>query len=368
MAGKQQIRFCMAADGVRIAYATAGQGPPLVKTANYLTHLEHDWESPVWRHWLRELARHHTLVRYDQRGCGLSDWNVDDLSMDGWLRDLETVVDAAGLERFALLGLSQGAAVAVAYAARHPDRVTHLVLYGGYAQGRLSRSTGAEEVLEAETLINVIRVGWGRDNPAFRQIFTTLLMPEASEEQKRWLDHLARISTTPDNAAAMERAFYGIDVVREARSVSARSLVAHARDDAAVPFEAGRALASLVPGARFLQLASRNHVLTEDEPAWARFVAEVHEFLGSVRPETAAAEPRPDFPELTSREREVLELLARGLDNDAIAGRLFVTSKTVRNYVSTLYGKLQVPSRGRAIVLAREAGLGRDAAVDRDAG
>lgn len=356
---KQEIRFCTAPDGVRIAYATAGQGPPLVKTANYLTHLEHDWESPVWGHWLRELARHHTLVRYDERGCGLSDWDVDDYSMEGWLRDLETVVDAAGLERFALLGLSQGAAVSVAYAARHPERVTHLVLCGGYARGRLCRSPSPEEVLEAETMINVIRVGWGRDNPAFRQLFATLLMPDGSEEQKGWLDRLARVSTTPENAAAMERAFYRIDVAREARSVTAPTLVVHARDDAAVSFDAGRSLAGLIPGARFVQLESRNHVFTEEEPAWERFVAELHEFLG-VAGWPAAARPGAVFPDLTPREREVLELVARGLDNDAIAARLHLTPKTVRNYVSTIYDKLAVPSRARAIVLARQAGLGRD--------
>ncbi|HEX6201609.1 MAG TPA: alpha/beta fold hydrolase [Thermoanaerobaculia bacterium] len=356
---KQEIRFCTAADGVRLAWATAGEGPPLVKTANYLTHLEHDWESPVWEHWLGELARHHTLVRYDERGSGLSDWQVDDFSMDGWVRDLEAVVDAAGLDRFALLGLSQGAAVGVAYAARHPERVTHLVLYGGYARGRLRRDPSPEERLEAETMINVIRVGWGRDNPAFRRLFGTLLMPGGSEEQKRWLDRLARVSTTPENAAAMERAFYAIDVGEAARAVTSPTLVVHARDDAAVPFAAGRELAALVPGSRFVPLESRNHVLTAEEPAWGRFVAELHDFLGVVGPTAAAAAPRRAFPELTPREAEVLDLLARGLDNQAIAGRLFVTPKTVRNYVSTLYDKLGVPSRARAIVLAREAGLGR---------
>ena len=347
---------------MRIAYATAGQGPPLVKTANYLTHLEHDWESPVWGHWLRELARHHTLVRYDERGSGLSDWQVEDFSMRGWLADLEAVVEAAGLERFALLGLSQGAAVAVAYAARHPARVSHLVLFGGYAEGRLKRARSAADALEAETMVNVIRVGWGRDNPAFRRLFGTLLMPEGSEEQRRWLDRLARVSTTPENAAAMEAAFYLIDVVDAARAVSVPTLVLHARDDAAVPFEAGRKLAALVPDSRFVQLESRNHVLAEEEPAWERFVAELRGFLGVVGGEEEPAAPERVFPELTPREGEVLDLVARGLDNREIAERLVVTPKTVRNYVSTIYDKLQVTSRAQAIVLAREAGLGRSPA------
>ncbi len=353
---KQQIRICTTPGGVRIAYATAGQGPPLVKTANYLTHLEHDWESPVWGHWLRELAGRHTLVRYDERGCGLSDWDVDDLSMDAWVEDLEAVVDAAGLDRFALLGLSQGASVSIAYAARHPERVERLVLCGGYARGRFHRGLDERQRLEAETLINAIRVGWGRDNPAFRQLFTTLLMPEGSAEQKRWLDRLARISTSPDNAAAMERAFYGIDVTAEAPRVAAPALVLHAVDDAAVPFEEGRLLAGLLPAARFVQLDSRNHVLTEEEPAWERFVAELRDFLAAGGGHAAG----PPFPGLTPREGEVLDLLARGLDNDTIAARLSVTPKTVRNYVSIVYDKLGVPSRARAIVLAREAGLGRD--------
>lgn len=363
---RQEIRFCRAPDGVRLAYATSGplsapasgRAPALVKAANYLTHLEHDWESPVWHHWLRELSRHHVLVRYDERGCGLSDRDVDDLSMAGWVRDLEAVVDAAGLERFALLGLSQGAAVSVAYAHRHPERVSHLILYGGYARGRFHRGLAERERLEAETMINAIRVGWGRENPAFRQLFSTLLMPGGTEEQKEWLNRLARVSTSPEAAAAMERAFYGIDVTREARATAVPSLVLHARHDATIPFEEGRRLAGLLPDARFVQLESRNHVLTEEEPAWSRFLAEVRRFLGVPAGGRPDAAPRDAFPELTPRELEVLELVARGLDNTAISERLFVTPKTVRNYVSTLYDKLRVGSRARAVVVAREAGLG----------
>ena len=358
---RQEIRFSRTADGVRIAYATAGHGPPLVKAANYLTHLEHDWESPVWRPWLRELARHHTLVRYDQRGCGLSDRDVEGFSMAGWLADLEAVVDAADLPRFALLGLSQGAAVSVAYAERHPERVSHLVLYGGYARGRFHRGLSERGALEAETMINAMRVGWGRDNPAFRQLFSTLLMPEGSPEQKASLDRLARVSTSPEQAAAMERAFYGIDVTAEARRVRVPSLVLHARDDATIPFEEGRLLASLLPDARFVPLESRNHVLTEEEPAWERFVSEVRAFLGVREREVPDAAAGAELAELTPREREVLELVARGLDNDTIAGQLHLTPKTVRNYVSRVYDKLGVPTRARAIVVAREAGLGRGA-------
>lgn len=359
---EQEIRFCTAADGVRIAYATVGSGPPLVKAANYLTHLEHDWNGPVWRHWLRGLARQHTLVRYDERGCGLSDWDVDTFSLDAWVRDLETVVEAVGLERFPLLGISQGAAVSVAYAVKHPEKVTHLILYGGYARGRFNRDLTPEERLQAETMINVIRVGWGKENPAFRQLFTTMLIPEGTEAQMDWLNELAHISATPENAAKMERAFYHIDVTDLAQQVTMPTLVLHSRNDAGIPFEEGRLLAGLIPGARFVPLDSQNHILLDGEPAWTRFLAEVHAFLGVIGPEEETMNPQELFPELTPRERDVLELMAQGASNKAIAEQLVVTPKTVRNYVSRIYSKLGVDTRAQAIVLAREAGLGQASA------
>lgn len=353
----QQIRFCSAADGVRIAYATGGAGPPLVKAANYLTHLKHDWQGPVWRHWWRALAENHTLVRYDERGCGLSDWDVTDLSLDAWVRDLEAVVSSLGLTRFPLLGISQGASVSIAYTVRHPEKVSHLILYGGYARGRLRRNGDAEAMLQAETMINVIRVGWGKENPAFRQLFTSMLIPDGTNAQMRSLNELARISATPENAAAMERAFYEIDVTDLAQQVTTPTLVLHCRHDAAIPFEEGRLLAGLIPGARFVPLDGRNHILLEDEPAWPRFLAEVNAFLRVIGPEQEAATPEELFPELTPRERDVLELMAQGAGNDTIAESLVITPKTVRNYVSRIYSKLHVDSRAQAIVLAREAGL-----------
>jgi len=355
---QQQIRFTDS-DGVGLAYATAGSGPPLVKTANYLTHLEHDWHSPVWRHWLEALASHHTLVRYDERGCGLSDRDVSDFSVAAWVRDLEAVVDALGLQRFPLLGISQGASVSIAYAVRHPERVSHLVLYGGYARGRFHRDLSDEELLQAETMINVIRVGWGQQNPAFRQLFTTMLIPDATPEQARWLNELARISTSPECAAAMERAFYDIEVTALARQVEVPTLVLHARGDATIPFEEGRLLAGLIPDARFVPLQSSNHVLVADEPAWSRFRAEVDAFLGAVGPEEADVVGSEVFPELTPRELETLELIARGASNEAIAEQLVVTPKTVRNVVSRIYTKLGVHRRAEVVVLAREAGLGK---------
>ncbi len=355
---EQEIRFCTAADGVRIAYATSGSGPPMVKAANYLTHLEHDWNGPVWWHWLQELGRHHTLVRYDERGCGLSDWDVTDCSIDAWVQDMEAVVDALGLERFPLLGISQGASVSVAYAVKHPERVTHLVLFGGYARGRFNRNLSDEEMLQAETMINVIRVGWGKENPAFRQLFSTMLMPDGTQAQHDCLNELARLSSSPENTAVMERVMYQIDVTDLARQVTTPGLVLHPRSDASVPFEEGRLLAALIPDARFVPLESRNHILVENEPAWTRFLAEVRAFLGVIGPENDTGGPRELFPELTPRELDVLRLLAAGAGNEDIAAQLVIAPKTVRNYVSHIYEKLGVDSRAKAIVLAREAGLG----------
>jgi pimeloyl-ACP methyl ester carboxylesterase/DNA-binding winged helix-turn-helix (wHTH) protein len=281
-AGRQQILFCRAHDGVRIAYAKSGDpvAPPLVKPANWLTHLEFDWNSPVWRHWLREMGRGHSLIRYDERGCGLSDHDAADVSFDAWVRDLEAVVDAERLERFSMLGISQGCAVAIAYAVRHPERVDKLVLYGGYAIGRGHRNMTPQEELERTLLLNLIRVGWGRDNPAFRQVFGALFLPEGTAEQHQWFNDLAK--TMPmENALRVRETTDMIDVRTEAAQVRAPTLVLHARGDGMIPFEIGRQLAALIPGARFVSLESRNHVLLETEPAWARFVDEVRAFLGS---------------------------------------------------------------------------------------
>ena len=276
----QQIRFCRAHDGARIAYATSGAKGrrALVKPANWLTHLEVDWNSPVWRHWLHELGRDHTLIRYDERGCGLSDHDAEDISFDAWVRDLEAVVDAEGLERFPILGISQGCAVAIEYASRHPERVTQLVLYGGYAIGRSHRNLTPQQELEQNLLVNLIRVGWGQDNPAFRQVFGTLFLPEGTPEQHQWFDDLAR--TMPmENAVRVREITDDIDVREQAAALDVPTLVLHSRGDAMIPFEIGRQLAALIPRARFVPLESRNHVLLESEPAWTRFLEEVRAFL-----------------------------------------------------------------------------------------
>ena len=351
---RQQIRFCDAPDGVRLAVATSGRGPPLVKAANYLTHVEHDWDHPVWSHWLQGMSEHFTLIRYDERGCGLSDWDVDDISMDAWVQDLECVVDRLGIDRFALLGVSQGAAVSVAYAVRHPERVSRLVLYGGYAQGRLRRSSNEDDLREAELFVESIRLGWGRDNPAFRQLFTSHFLPGGTKEQMDAFNELQRLTTSPENAARFERAFYEIDVVDVARQVPVPTLVLHARDDAMVPFEEGRRLAALIPDARFVPLDSRNHILL-DEPAWAEFLGEIRSFVLPASTSHAPADPRVGA--LTARERQVLGLIALGRSNGEIAEHLVVSPHTVRNHINRIFRKLDVDTRAQAIVLARDSGL-----------
>jgi pimeloyl-ACP methyl ester carboxylesterase/DNA-binding CsgD family transcriptional regulator len=354
---RQQIRFCVAPDGVRLAYAVHGSGPPIVRVATWLTHLEFDWESPVWRHWLEGLGERQTVVRYDERGCGLSDHAPGELSVDTWVVDLETVVAAAGLSRFALLGISQGAAIALAYAARHPERVTHLVLYGGYARGRKFRRP--DERKQEEALISAIRAGWDDPDPTFRRVFSMLFLPDGTPEQMAWYDDLLRRSTSPETAARLYDARGNVNVVEIAPRVSAKTLVVHARDDRVVPVEEGRLVASLVPGAELVLLDSANHILLADEPAWASFLSQLHAFLGTEQT------PAPPLIDLSPRELEVLELVAAGLTNEAIAGRLSLSVRTVERHLSNIYAKLRVSGKaGRAAAAARFSRL-RDAPSSR---
>jgi len=275
----QVIRFCTAPDGVRLAYATVGQGPVLVKAANWLSHLEHDWSSPVWRHWMTGLAGNHTLVRYDERGCGLSDWNVNEFNLDAWVLDLETVVDTLGLERFPLLGLSQGASIAIEYAVRHPEKVSHLILYGGYMRGRLQRNPTPQQQEESEVLLQLIRIGWGREHPAFRQVFSSLFLPDGTPEQIDAFNELQRISSSPEIAAKTVQGFQHINVYEQAKRIIQPTLILHAKEDMRIPFEEGRLLAATIPNARLVSLESRNHILLENEPAWGHFLQEMDNFL-----------------------------------------------------------------------------------------
>jgi pimeloyl-ACP methyl ester carboxylesterase/DNA-binding CsgD family transcriptional regulator len=355
MPPRQDLHFCTAHDGTRIAVASIGSGPPLLRAAHWLSHVEHDWTSPVWRPWLAELARGHTYIRYDQRGCGLSDTDVGNVSLDDWVSDLEAVADGLGLARFPLLGMSQGGAVAVAYAVRHPERVSRLVLCGAYGRGALARAETEAQRLEARTLVNLVQVGWGRDNPAFRQVFTSQFIPDGSPAQHQWWNELERLTASPQNAARTLDGFQRVDVSGLAGQVRVPTLVMHARGDARVPFDEGRRLASLIPGARFLPLDSRNHVLLDSEPAWPVFLAELRDFLG----DPARTTTRLLADGLTPAEQAVLQLLAQGLDNRTIAARLGKREKTVRNQVSSVFDKLGVRTRAEAIVHAREHGVDR---------
>lgn len=347
----QRIRFCTAPDGTQLAFATHGSGPPLVRAATWLTHLEHDWESPVWRHWLEDLGQGRTMVRYDERGCGLSDRTPGALSLDTWVSDLECVVDAAGCDRFALLGVSQGGPIAVAYAVRHPERVSHLVLYGTHARGRRRRGD-PEAVARADLLLDVIRHGWDQPNPAFRRTFTTLFLPDGTAEQMAWFDDLQARSCDAGTAVALRRAREQLDVTDRLADVRAPTLVLHAREDACVPFEEGRRLAAGIPGARFVSLDSRNHILLATEPAWARFRDEVRDFLGVAAPAPAD----PGLAGLSDREAEVLGLVADGASNEEIAARLVISERTVERHLTNVYAKFGLSGKAaRAAAAARFA-------------
>ncbi|HWC30669.1 MAG TPA: alpha/beta fold hydrolase [Dehalococcoidia bacterium] len=360
----QEIRFCTTSDGVRIAYASIGHGPVLVKAPNWLTHLEYEWQTPVWRHWWEELARDYTLIRFDQRGAGLSDWNIPEASFESWVRDLEAVVEAAAVDRFALLGISQGGPVAIDYCVRHPERVTHLLLYGAYARGSMNRGRSREE---HEALVTLTREGWGRDNPSYRQLFTSQFMPGATTEQMDWFNELQRTSTTSANAARVQEIGSYINVLDRLHLVTAPTLVLHADRDQRVPFSEGHTLASLIPNAHLVTLSSRNHLTLADEPAWSVLIGNVRHFL-------ATGKPLPDGPgqtevahapagQLTPREVEVLRLIAAGRSNQEIAQELVISFNTVTNHVKNILGKTGCSNRTEAASYAFRNGL-----VSRQAG
>ncbi|KNZ31251.1 MAG: LuxR family transcriptional regulator [Methylibium sp. NZG] len=350
----QQIRFARSHDGVQLAWAASGTGPPLIKAATWLSHLEYDLDSPVWSHLLTGLAAQARLVRYDERGCGLSDWAVTDLSFESWVSDLEAVADAAGEQRFALLGISQGAPIAIAYAVRHPERVSHLVLHGGYARGRLVRSDTPRDREEAETMNKLAELGWGKADPSFRQFFTTQFIPGGTPEQHRWFNELERLSTSPANAVRFMREFARIDVTALLPQVQCPTLVLHSRHDVRQPLEEGRLLATGIPGARFVPIDSGNHLLLADEPGWQRWLDEVRAFL----PTAQAVAEGDAFATLTPRQRELLLLIAQGRDNAQIAATLSLSEKTVRNHITHIFARLGVENRAQAIVRVRD-GWGR---------
>jgi pimeloyl-ACP methyl ester carboxylesterase/DNA-binding CsgD family transcriptional regulator len=351
---RQSIRLTTSADGTTIAWATAGDGPALVKASNWLTHLEYELGSPVWRHWIEFFARHYRLIRYDDRGGGMSEWNATEFSADRSLQDLEKVVEVAEPRQpFVLLGISQGGATAIRYAIEHPEHVSHLILYGVYAQGRaVAADRQAEERHRA--IIALTRLGWGQDNPVYRQLFTSRFIPDGSDEQLRWFTDLCRRTIKPETAARIMEYRLHVDVVPLLSRVSVPTLVLHARGDEAVSLSQGRLVASNIPSARFVELDSRNHILLETEPAWQRFKEEVLAFTG--RPSEGRGRAAV-FRELSPREREILVRIAAGSTNIEIGVQLFISEKTVRNHVTRIFEKLGVHSRAQAIVLAKDEGL-----------
>ena len=358
----QEIRFCSTSDGAKLAYAISGEGPPLVMSASWLTHLEHQWRSLAWRPWLEAFSREHTLVRYDSRGCGLSDRHLGDISFETWVRDFECVVDAAGFDRFDLLGTCQGGPIAMEYAARHPERVSHLVLYGTYVRGRFERTNLPKEVEKARVLLDLLRLGWGQENHAFLQVWASQFQPGGTLEHLRSWSEQQRAATSAENAARLLPISWHLDMTQTVRRLTGPVLVAHPERDAVVPIEEARMLAGLIAGCRFVQLDSENHMPLADEPAWPRFLSEVRSFLAQ---NAAVRPPRSALPlaDLTPRERNVLECIARGLDNAEIAAALGLSEKTVRNHITRVFDKIGVQHRYQAIVLARDAGLGAGTSV-----
>ncbi|HEY4188891.1 MAG TPA: alpha/beta fold hydrolase [Candidatus Limnocylindrales bacterium] len=347
----QEIRFCRAEDGTRLAYAIHGSGPPLVVASCWLGHLQYDWQSPVWRHFLEQLGQIATVVRYDERGFGMSDWAVGDFSLDARLGDLEAVVAASGFERFALLGVSGGSAVALAYAVAHPYRVSRLILNGTVCGEPVALS--GDERDEEETYRSMIRVGWAREDPVFRRVFTSRFIPDATEDQMRWFDDLQRMSTSPANAVASRIGRQAVDIADQLPRITAPTLVLQSLGDQSTTFDNAVVVASLIPDARLVPLASRNHILLADEPAWQVFIDEIRTFMEPERRAPAALVPDTSVEPLSTRELDVLRIAAEGQTNQAIASNLGLSVRTVERHLSNAYGKLGVSGRAaRAAAVA----------------
>lgn len=348
----QEIRFCTSFDGVQLATACYGEGPPLVKAATWLTHIEHDMQSPHTRQWIDELSRHHTFVTYDTRGCGLSDRAAEKISLDAWVHDLEAVVDSYKLERFPLLGISCAGATAVAYAAKHPERVSHLILFGAYSTSYLSTEKTDPQILEmAETLLKLARLGWGAGGAAFRQVFVSKFMPHASAEQQHDFDEYQRETATPEMAEKCLHAMFNINVRTQATNVSCPTLIFHARGDQFVTFHQGRKLASLIPSVRFVPIESDNHVPFAGEPCWESIKLEIRAFLDETEMNSLHAY------KLTVRQTQVLQQVAVGQTNKQIAKLLNLSPRTVEMHVAAANKTLSSTTRAEAVHIATQHSL-----------
>ena len=347
---RQELRFTHLPSGARLAWARSGQGPPLLRAGLWMTHLDHDTQSAIFRPWLERLGRAATVYRYDERGCGLSGADGSAPSLESAVEEIGAVLDAAGLQRVALLGISGGAAPSIAYAARHPDRISHLVLLGGYSHGLMHRSPRPEALAYVEAQARLMELGWGVPNAPVQQFITASMLPDGTPEQVAALNEQQRCSCDGVRAMALFRSRLALDVRAEIGRVRCPTLVMHSEGDASVPVELGRELAAAIPGARFELLRSRNHVPLAGEPAFERFCEGIAAF---VAPDASGAAGLA----FTPRERELLTLVARGLDNLQIAAHLGLADKTVRNALSALYAKLGVDGRTHAVVRARELGF-----------
>lgn len=347
---RQELRFAHLPSGSRIAWATSGRGPALVRAAHWMTHVEHDLHSPIWQPWLDRFGREVRLVRYDERGCGLSGPDSAPLGLEAAVEELQVVIEATGLPQVALLGMSGATAPVVAYAALHPERVSHLVLLGGYSHGLMHRQPTARQLEMHQALVKLIELGWGQASAPMQQYFTAMMVPEATLEQARSLTDQQRLSCDGSRAAAIVEARVRLDVREFLPRVRCPTLVLHASGDAVVPIELGRELAAAIAGARFETLDTRNHIPLAGTPAFERLCEVVGSFVGGAR--------LPGRPTLTPRERELLALVARGLDNRQIGAHLDLADKTVRNALSKLYATLGVDGRPQAIARARDLGFG----------
>jgi len=347
------IRFCKTTEGVKLAIGSYGKGPPLVRAATWLTHVEYDVASPFTRHWTEELSRAHRYITYDGRGCGLSDRDVRDVSPEAFLADLEAVVDSLGLERFPLFGMSMGAPIAVAYAAKHPERVRCLILHGGFHRAYFSSKNPDPRVLEeADVLLKSARLGWGTGSPALREVFVAKFMGDSTEARRQAFDERQRVTSSPEMAERYLRAMFSLDVKSVAPRVSCPTIVFHSRDDQLIFFEQGRTLAGLIPGARLVPLESKNHVPFREEPAWETLVAALRPFLAQdlgIAPAPAAT--------LSARQREVLRGVARGLTDKEIAAELSLSPRTVEMHVARTLAALGGANRAEAVRKALALGL-----------
>jgi pimeloyl-ACP methyl ester carboxylesterase/DNA-binding CsgD family transcriptional regulator len=349
MPADETIRFCRSRDGTRIAFATLGTGPPLLWVGHFARHLEHDHDSPVWRHWLATLSKSHTLIRYDLRGCGLSDREVTDFSIARQCEDFDAVVEAAAIGRFAFLGTAGNVAPGIRYAVRFPDRVSHLVLYACHTRGLDVRPRTKSDLEEANLRLDVFRLGWGKFRSPFGQFISAVHLPQAQKLYFDAFSQLASLATSPQNASSLIRSYRSLDLRADLATLRRPTLVIHCRQDPIVPFEEGRIAASIIKGGRLVPLSSGNHILQADEIAWKVFEEVVQGFLAS----DTGRLPIIDLSSLTKREREIAVLVQQGLANAEIAAALNANEKTIRNHVSAILGKLGMKTRLKVVASSR---------------